>query len=547
MNNKLARQGANLAETAVIIVILILANWIGYRYNARLDMTATKQYTISSATKNVLSGLDDPVDAEFFLSNDLPPELVSIRDEIKDKLAEYTAYGKGKFRLKFTDPRDDEKIKERANGLGIAEQDFQVTKKDQMSVLKAFCGLALTYADKTEVLTIQDMLPESLEYALTSKLVRITQKEKPKVAFFEGSMNFNQEQGQQGPSYDALLNQVLGGAEGMYEVVKLDPQVDKVLPDAVKSVLVAGAFQMGDSLKYSIDQFLMNGGQVIIAIDPMMQAGGQMGQPSQAFPSLPTIEDQIEKYGVKFDKKLIGDSACADVQMRAGIFSIQQPYPLWPKIGPKGMNKDVAAISKLESVVIPWSCPLSDEARPGVKFKPLFSSSDEAFLINSPFTLDPQQDWKFLMSSSEKHGPFHVAYLLEGAIPSAFDAPPGADKTGDAQLFNAASHLREANGKGRLVVVSSAATFSDNMLQRYPENALFAANIMDSLVMGDELLGIRSAPVTSRPLKQLNDAQKSFIRWANVLGVPLLLVGFGLLMWFLRGQRRREIARKYAA
>lgn len=547
MNTKLARHGANLAEIVVIIAILVLANWLSYHFSARADMTAAKQYTISAATKGVLGGLDDPVDAEFFLSTDLPPELASIRDEIKDKLAEYVAYGKGKFRLKYTDPRDDEKVKQRAEGLGITEQDFQVTKKDQLSVLKAFCGLAITYGDKTEVLTIQDLLPETLEYALTSKLVRITQKEKPKVAYFEGSMNFGQEQGQRPPSYDALLNQVLGGSEGMYEVVRLDPEKDKTVPEDVKALIVAGAFQMSDALKYSLDQFLMNGGQVIVALDPMMQAGNSFGQPAQAFPSLPTIEDQLEKYGIKFDKKLVADAACADVAMRAGIFSIQQPYPLWPKVGPEGMNKDVAAISKLESVVVPWSCPLTDVARPGVTFKPILDSSQQSFLISSPFSLDPQQDWKFLQTSSEKKGPFHLAYLVEGAIPSAFDGPPGADKTGDAQLFDSASHLKEANGKGRLVVISSAATLSDNMLQRYQENALFAANLMDSLVLGDELLGIRSAPVTSRPLKNLNDAQKSFIRWANVLGVPLLVALFGLLMWFLRGQRRQALQRKYSA
>lgn len=547
MNMKLARQGANLAEISVIIAILVLANWLGYHFPLRLDMTESKQYTISEATKGVLGGLDDPVDAEFFLSTDLPPELVRFRDEIKDKLGEYVVYGKGRFRLKYTDPRDDAKVKERATGLGIMEQDFQVTKKDQLSVLKAFFGLALTYADKTEVLTIQDLLPESLEYALTSKLVRITQKEKPKVAFFEGSMNFGQEQGQPAPSYDALLNQVLGGAEGMYEIVRLDAAADKTVPEGVRALVVAGAFQMGDALKYSLDQFLMNGGQVIVALDPMMQAGNSFGEPSQAFPSLPTIEDQLEKYGIKFDKKLVADAACADVMMRAGIFNIQQPYPLWPRVGPEGMNKEVAATSKLEAAVIPWSCPLSDVERPGVKFRPLFDSSKDSFLISSPFNLDPQQDWKFLQSSSEKQGPFHLAYLIEGAIPSAFEAPPSADKTGDAQLFDSAAHLKEANGKGRLVVISSAATLSDNMLQRYPENALFAANLMDSLVMGDELLGIRSAPVTSRPLKQLNDSQKSFIRWANVLGVPLLVALLGLLMWFLRGQRRQALMRKYSA
>jgi len=59
------------------------------------------------------------------------------------------------------------------------------------------------------------------------------------------------------------------------------------------------------------------------------------------------------------------------------------------------------------------------------------------------------------------------------------------------------------------------------------------------------LLEIRSTPVTARPLKQLSDAQKSGIRWALVLGVPALLVLFGLLLWFLKGRRRRAIQARY--
>ncbi len=75
-------------------------------------MTAGKQYTISKATKNVLEELDDPVTAEFFFSADLPPQLIRMRDEVKDKLAEYAAYSHGKFKLRYIDPGTDAAKKE---------------------------------------------------------------------------------------------------------------------------------------------------------------------------------------------------------------------------------------------------------------------------------------------------------------------------------------------------------------------------------------------------------------------------------------------------
>jgi hypothetical protein len=79
MNNKLRRTGLNVAEVAIILVVLVLANYLGYKFFKRLDVTENKQFTISQATKNVLAGLDDPVSVDFYLSQDLPPQLISVR------------------------------------------------------------------------------------------------------------------------------------------------------------------------------------------------------------------------------------------------------------------------------------------------------------------------------------------------------------------------------------------------------------------------------------------------------------------------------------
>jgi ABC-type uncharacterized transport system involved in gliding motility auxiliary subunit len=82
-------------------------------------------------------------------------------------------------------------------------------------------------------------------------------------------------------------------------------------------------------------------------------------------------------------------------------------------------------------------------------------------------------------------------------------------------------------------------------LRQFNQNVLFAVNLMDMMLLGDELLGIRSTPVTARPLKQLTDAEKSFYRWMDVLVIPVLLVLLGLLLWFLKSQRRKAIVRRY--
>jgi ABC-type uncharacterized transport system involved in gliding motility auxiliary subunit len=499
----------------------------------------------------VLAGLGDPVNVDFYLSQDLPPQLISVKDEIRDKLSEFAAYSDGKFRIRYIDPGDDAEAKERAASQGVQEFDVQVVEKDAVSVKKVFFGLVMNYEDKSEAMPIV-VEPSSLEYEITSRLVKLTMDAKPKIGLFTGTFRTSEQQ--QGPSYQGL-NEVLAGAQGLYEIVQLDPQANRTLPDDLSAVIVLGAFGMPDSLKYSIDQFLLNGGQVIVGLDPMMQAG-QAGGPEQAFPSLPTMEDQLESYGVKFNKKLVVDPECAMATFSAGFFRLQQPYPLWPQITPAGFNPDIAAVSKLESLVMPWTCPLTESAPEGAQLRALASTTEQSFLISSPFNLSPEQDWGFLRSSTEEEGPFVLAYLVEGQIPTAFpDGPPAAtppppteDDSEPITLepeFDSADQLPVSNGEGRLIVMSSASALADNFLGQYRDNVTFLQNAVDMLVLGDQLLGIRSAPVTARPIEQLKDSQKALIRWANVLAVPALLVLFGLLLWFLKGRRRRAIQERY--
>jgi len=315
---------------------------------------------------------------------------------------------------------------------------------------------------------------------------------------------------------------------------------------------------MPDSLKYSIDQFILSGGQVLVAIDPMMQPQQQASGLQQAFPSLPTIEDQLEKYGVKLNKQLVVDPSCGQAPMSGGLFTIIRDYYLWPKVVPGGFNQDVGAVAQLEDLVLPWCCPLQEISVEGVEFSALASTTNKSFTLSSPFNLEPDQDWSYLESSAPAKGPFTLVAMLEGDLPTAFPGgppnpvppPPAEGEEADpitmAPEFNAADQIKNSEGKGRIVVMTSALGLSDGFVEQFRQNLLFLVNMADMMLLGDELMGIRSTPVTARPLKTgLDEKQKSFYRWINVLGVPILLVLLGLLLWFLKGQRRRAIARYY--
>ena len=86
---KLAR-GTNFFVLAVLAAgILVCMNALSYRHFFRVDLTATKKYTVSAATKKAVAGLDDIVNIKVYLSRTMPPYMAPLVDQVKDMLEEY--------------------------------------------------------------------------------------------------------------------------------------------------------------------------------------------------------------------------------------------------------------------------------------------------------------------------------------------------------------------------------------------------------------------------------------------------------------------------
>ena len=54
-------------------------------------------------------------------------------------------------------------------------------------------------------------------------------------------------------------------------------------------------------------------------------------------------------------------------------------------------------------------------------------------------------------------------------------------------------------------------------------------NAVDYLLGDRELIALRSREITSRPLKELEDSEKSRWKWINILLPSILVIGFGFI------------------
>jgi hypothetical protein len=70
---------------------------------------------------------------------------------------------------------------------------------------------------------------------------------------------------------------------------------------------------------------------------------------------------------------------------------------------------------------------------------------------------------------------------------------------------------------------------------------MFIANVIDFLNDREDVAVMRGKERRFNPLSEVGAAAKTFVRSFNIAGMPVLVVLFGLLVWFRRHARKRRI------
>jgi len=82
--------------------------------------------------------------------------------------------------------------------------------------------------------------------------------------------------------------------------------------------------------------------------------------------------------------------------------------------------------------------------------------------------------------------------------------------------------------KGRLVVVGDSDFVSEQFSDK-PENLAFAFNTVDWLSQDEELITIRTKDVAPHQLVFSSEITRNFVRYFNLIGLPLLIALAGLI------------------
>lgn len=171
--------------SGLLIANLILVNvWTYPLRGLRLDMTQDHEYTLSPATRKLLSGLQEPLTIRGYFSEKTHPLLAPLVPQIVDMLDEYRVASGGKVHLEIVDPtKDPEKEAEANQVYGIRPTPFQVSGRYEASVINSYFDILILYGDQSKVLDFNDLIEvtprhdgspdvhlRNLEYDLTSAI-----------------------------------------------------------------------------------------------------------------------------------------------------------------------------------------------------------------------------------------------------------------------------------------------------------------------------------------------------------------------------------------
>jgi len=494
--------------TAAVAVGVVVLNLLGSEIHGRLDLTEDDLYTLSEGTREMLADMDDLVTVKLFVSDELPPEIQTTLRDVRDLLADYRRFSDGRVRIEVLNPDESDEVAQEARSHGIRAIQFNVLREDEFQVRRGWLGMAILYADESESIPFVQR-SDDLEYRLTSTLWSMTAERRPRVTFATGF-------GARSPGQTGQLRQTLADRYDVAQVDLSGDTVPEISPDSVDVLALLGP---GETLSAdavaSIRSYLDAGGAGLflaerVRIDPRqpVASGVETG-----------LEGLLEDHGVTLVGSMAADfQSNQSVSMgQRGIFSIVQPYPLWPVAVP---GPDHPITRELESLTMAWASPL--ELADTARATPLWTTTRFGHRLPAATPIAPDQ----LPQPDEAELSRQV---LAAAVAPAGDEG-GDDGTGDDG----------GSAGGRLVVVGDADFLEQQFLRGSPQNLTFAANAVDWLAQDESLIAIRSKDRTPPPLIFDSDVQKVALRWGNLVGMPLLFVLIGLAR---NVQRRRESER----
>lgn len=559
--NKSRNKKRDLTALILAVTIVILLNFLGSFVFHRFDLTSEKRYTLSDATKKLLSGIDETVYVKVYLEGDFPAGFKRLRNETKEMLDEFRTYSNNNIEYEFINPSENPDKKQQNEiytqlyDKGL--QPFNVENKDDDGTTQQVIwpGAIVSYHGqeapwsllKTSMgYSAEGQLNNSiqaLEYEFATTIRNLSITKRNTVGFLDGHGEL-----------DTLAVEDIKNALGEFYSLKrvtINGQLKAL--DGLAALVIAkpdSSFSKQD--KFILDQFIMKGGKVLWCIDPLYTETDSLKRGrTLAVPYDLQIDDMLFKYGARINTNMILDLQCSALPVNTAFKGQQpkvelKPWIYAPVILPTAKHP---IVKNLDVIKFEFAGSIDFVDAPGITKTVLLSTSKNSKVLHAPVRVDMrimqfQQDEAQFKDSYQP-----VAVLLEGEFESVYK-----NKIASKAILTDSTIAYKDHGVNNKMIIISDGDIIRNDIQpsngkpyplgfdRYTNqqfgNKNFILNCINYLCDDSGLISVRSRELTLRLLDK-KKTKLDRLKWQVInTAVPLLLVLVYAIFHFIRRKRK---------
>ena len=535
---------------SVAVALLVSVGLISALPSIRIDLTEDDLFSLADGTRNIVSGLEEPIELLFFYSESATedqPQIRSYGTRVQELLREIVIASGGNLVLSIVDPEPFSEEEDLATQYGV--QPVPVTQGGQ----GIYFGLVAVELDneKDPALRVSETMPlirpdqeQFLEYELMQLVTRVANPDLTVVGLLT-TLDID-------GGFDPMTGQatqqwmITDYIRQLYDLRRIETDTE-IIEEDVDILMIVHPEGLSEQTLYAIDQHVMRGGETFVFLDPTADSMVSRSERGSMIPAgmrsdLPGL---LEAWGVDYasDKVLTDNTLALRVQMGQGSRPVAH-------IGMIGANRTALAgddiiTRRLENLNLSSVGALAPRDGATTRFEPLIQSSSDAMLMNASLledVLDPSVLFDEFVSANER---YTIAARVSGVISSAFPEgrPVSKDAAADASEEEAEAdddndsdeariekansdsarvegHLTRTSGETNILLFADTDVLTDRLWvqvaqfmgqripQPYANNGDFVINALDNLSGGADLVSIRSRGRYSRPFERVVKLQR---------------------------------------
>jgi ABC-2 type transport system permease protein len=553
------------------LAFLFLINWFASMYHTRADLTNEKRFTLSEPTKKLLKKIDEPVMIDVFLKGDFPSGFKKLSASTADLLKEFKEIAGSKLQYNFISPDDlvdgtNEKWGDTLSAGGLIPTNLtsQVKEGQQQQFVYPFALVhykdqivpVTIYQGKTPLINFQELNSAEalLEYNFANAIAKITQKQKPVIGYAVGN-------GEPAPGEYRVYDLFENVLRPDYQLFTFNPNTQPLIPEEFKVLLVVKPTEgFTDEAKFKLDQYVMNGGKLLMFIDKLNAEMDSLQIKNEvvAYDRDLKLSDLLFKYGVRINSDLVMDLQCDYLPFDVngnGQFELL-PWNYFPVFESKSNNP----INKnLGFVAGKFVNSIDTVEAEGITNTILLSSSQNSRRIGTPALISGKENVNAPEDEKFKTANIPVAVLLQGKFNSLFVNRLSQNMNDTLQKYNA-TFLPQCISSNKMIVVGDGdmilnAVVKGNQplpmgMNQYTygtrqeilfANKQFLQNCLDYLINENGLSEAKSKDYVLRLLNTVKvKEEKTTWQLINIVAPILLVIIFAVVFQWLR---KRKYAR----